>query len=136
MYFPALNFPALDCTALYHTAMHIHALHFSTLNYTSMHCKLLLCTRASKSCRHADARLRKFFQNMRKYFTFERESGENCPNFVFLAQSDKVFFLFWKCSRRKRRSALHYATLHRTIMHCSALQACTYCPILDRYWRI
>ena len=93
MYFPALNFPALDCTALYHTAMHIHALHFSTLNYTSMHCKLLLCTRASKSCRHADAHLRKFFQNMCKYFTFERESGENCPNFVFLAQSDKVFIL-------------------------------------------
>ena len=26
------------------------------------------------------------------FFTFERKSGENCPNFVFLTQSDKVFF--------------------------------------------
>ena len=51
-------------------------------------------TRASKSCRRADARLLKVIQNMRHvFFTFERESGENCPNFVFLAQSDKVFYL-------------------------------------------
>ena len=30
---------------------------------------------------------------MHNFFTFERKSGENCPNFVFLAQSDNFFLI-------------------------------------------
>ena len=55
-------------------------------------CPHLVRDRASKSCRRADARLRKISQNLRNFLPFERNIGENGPNFVFLAQSDRVFF--------------------------------------------
>ena len=35
------------------------------------------------------------FQNLRKFLPFERNSGENGPNFVFWAQSDQIFFKFY-----------------------------------------
>ena len=46
--------------------------------------------------------------------------------------SAKFYFENAVCAKEFafRRSALHYATLHRTKMHCSALQACTYWGIL------
>ena len=46
--------------------------------------------RAFKSCRRADARLRKIFKNLHKMFTFERKIGKTDIK-KKLAQFEKLF---------------------------------------------
>ena len=48
-------------------------------------------TRVSKSCNHAITRLRKIFENLRKFWTNERETGKT--KIMYLSQFDKVFQL-------------------------------------------
>ena len=52
---------------------------------------LFMILRVSISCKHADAVMRKKFQNLRKILTFERKTGKTGIIFMFFAQSDKAF---------------------------------------------
>ena len=45
----------------------------------------------SKSCRHADARLRKTSQDMGKICSFKRKTRTNCPSFMLLSKIHNVF---------------------------------------------
>ena len=45
----------------------------------------------SKSCRHADARLRKTSQDMGKMCSFKRKTRTNCPSFMLLSEIQTVF---------------------------------------------
>ena len=48
-------------------------------------------SRVSKSCNQSITRLRKIFENLLKFWTNERKTGNSGTNFMYLAQVDKVF---------------------------------------------
>ena len=53
----------------------------------------MLQPRVSKSCNHAITRLRKIFENLRKFWTNERETKKNGTNFIYLSQFDQAFLV-------------------------------------------